>query len=251
MTDCEEITPYDDDSRCKHEQVRQMFDSIAPAYDLMNRLMTFGLDRVWTRRAVKSAVSHSPGSILDVATGTADIALRLSEKVPDAQITGIDLSEGMLAIGRRKVEESGKSQSITLQQADCLALPFADDTFDAVTVAYGVRNFDNLLAGYREMHRVIRPGGKITVVELATPTSPIVKPLYRLYTGSIIPVVGRLLSKDVSAYSYLPRSIAAVPQRSEMTELMAQAGFTDCSFRTFTLGVCGLYTAHKPDTRTA
>lgn len=248
---CEEITPYGhSDSRRKHEQVRQMFDSIAPAYDLMNRLMTFGLDRIWTRRAVNAATATSPRTILDVATGTADIALRLGQRAPQASITGIDLSEGMLAIGRRKIEEAGLSGRITLRQADCLALPFDEATFHAVTVAYGVRNFDNLLAGYREMLRVLRAGGTLTVVELSTPASPLLKPLYRLYTGHIIPLLGRLLSKDVSAYAYLPRSIAAVPQRSEMTALMAEAGFTDCRWRSFTFGVCTLYTATRPLAKT-
>ena len=244
--DCEKITPYSDDSRQKHEQVRDMFDSIAPAYDRMNTLMTFGLDRLWTRRATACATASSPRSILDVATGTADIALRLSKSAPRARITGIDLSDGMLAIGRRKVEEAGLSDHIVLERADCLDLPFADDTFDAVTVAYGVRNFDNLAAGYAEMLRVLRPGGTITVVELATPTSRIIRPLYNFYAGRIIPLLGRVMSKDVSAYSYLPKSIAAVPQRESMTALMEQVGFADCRWRAFTFGVCCLYTATKP-----
>lgn len=244
--DCEKITPYHHDSRLKHEQVRDMFDSIAPAYDRMNRLMTFGLDRLWTRRATAAATAASPRTILDVATGTADIALRLSERAPEARITGIDLSEGMLAIGRRKVEAAGLADRIELRCADCLDLPFADDSFDAVTVAYGVRNFDNLAAGYAEMLRVLRPGGRLTVIELATPQSPLIRPLYRFYAGRIIPLLGRMMSKDVSAYSYLPKSIAAVPQRGAMTQLMEQAGFTDCRWRAFTFGVCCLYTASKP-----
>lgn len=244
--DCERITPYTEDSRIKHEQVRDMFDSIAPAYDRMNRLMTFGLDRLWTRRATACATASSPRAILDVATGTADIALRLSKCAPQARITGIDLSEGMLAIGRRKVEAAGLTDRILLRCADCLDLPFGDDTFDAVTVAYGVRNFDNLAAGYSEMLRVLRPGGTITVIELATPASPVIRPLYNFYAGHIIPLLGRFISKDVSAYSYLPKSIAAVPQRDDMTRLMDQAGFTDCRWRAFTFGVCCLYTATKP-----
>lgn len=244
--DCEEIRPYTHDTESKSEQVRRMFNAIAPAYDLMNRLMTFGLDRLWARRAVRAAAESAPHTILDVATGTADIALRLASAVPEASITGIDLSEGMLEVGRNKVNAAGLAGRIDLRRADCLDMPFESDTFQAVTVAYGVRNFSNLRQGYESMYRVLVPGGRITVLELTTPASPLVRPLYNLYTRYIIPFVGRLLSHDLRAYSYLPESIHAVPQRSQMAELMSNAGFTDCRWRTFFPGVCCLYTAVKP-----
>lgn len=239
----EKVNPYDD-RRGKTEQVREMFDSIAPAYDFMNRAMTLGIDKLWRRRAVSMIRQHGAvGRILDVATGTGDLAITLARAIPSANVTGIDLSEEMIAIGRRKVADASLDERVTLRQADCLALPFADGEFDCVTVAYGVRNFERLLDGYREMQRVLRPGGMLCVIELSTPTSPLVRPFYRLYTRHVIPAVGRMVSKDVRAYSYLPESIAAVPQGRDMLALMRQAGFTSTSCRPMTFGVCTIYTA--------
>lgn len=243
---CENINPYTGDSRNKSQQVREMFDNIAPAYDFMNRAMTFGIDRRWRRKAVYGLRDRHPVDILDVATGTGDLAMLIARRIDGSRITGIDLSEGMIGIGRKKIADAGLAGRITLRTADSLAMPFADDTFDAVTVAYGVRNFENLLQGYREMLRVLRPGGTLCVIELATPASPLVRPFYKFYTRCIIPAVGRLVSKDVRAYSYLPESIAAVPQRAGMTQLIGQAGFADASFRSLTFGTCCIYTAVKP-----
>lgn len=245
MTDCERINPYDSDSRPKSEQVRDMFDNIAPAYDFMNRAMTFGIDRRWRRIAVDMVARNPHDSILDIATGTGDLAMLLARRTQARRITGLDLSQGMIDIGRRKIERAGLAGRIELICGDSLAMPFADAQFDAITVAYGVRNFADLLAGYREMARVLKPGGTLTVIELCTPTARLVRPLYRLYTRRIIPLMGRLVSKDVRAYSYLPESIAAVPQRAGMTALMEQAGFTDAAWRTLTFGTCAIYTARK------
>lgn len=241
----EKITPYRDE-RHKAEQVKQMFDSIAPAYDFMNRAMTMGIDKLWRARAVKMIAREGCSHILDVATGTGDLAIKLARDARPARVTGVDLSAGMVEVGRRKVEAAGLGEIIDLRVADCLDLPFDDNSFDCVTVAYGVRNFERLLDGYREMARVLRPGGLLCVLELSTPTSPIVKPLYDLYTRHIIPTAGRLVSRDTRAYSYLPESIAAVAQGDEMTALMAAGGFTDCHHRPMTFGVCTLYTARKP-----
>lgn len=247
---CESINPYTADSRNKSQQVREMFDNIAPAYDFMNRAMTFGIDRRWRRKAVDMLRRHSHSTILDVATGTGDLALLLARRTAAESITGIDLSEGMIEVGRKKIEQAGLADRISLQAGDCLALPMADNTFDAITVAYGVRNFENLIAGYREMFRVLRPGGTLTVIELSTPVNPLIKPFYKLYTRFIIPAVGRIVSKDVRAYSYLPESIAAVPQRRAMTALMEQAGFEESAFRPLTFGTCCIYTARKPSAAT-
>lgn len=240
----EKINPYDD-SRCKTEQVQEMFDSIAPAYDFMNRAMTFGIDKLWRAKAVKMIGRQSPKNILDVATGTGDLAIKLAKELNIEKVTGIDLSEGMISVGRKKVNYAGLSNKIDLIQGDCLALPFADNTFDCITVAYGVRNFERLEAGYKEMQRVLKKGGMLCVIELSTPTSPIVRPLYKFYTRHIIPFVGRLVSKDVRAYSYLPESIAAVPQGDEMLALMQNVGFADCKYRALTFGTCTIYTAFK------
>lgn len=167
----EKITPYGTD-RPKGAQVEEMFDNIAPAYDFMNRAMTLGIDRSWRRKVVKAATDTSPRSILDVATGTGDLAIQLARAAGGASVTGIDLSEGMLAVGRRKVAEAGLDRRVTLIQGDCLALPFPDGAFDTVTVAFGVRNFEHLDRGYAEMARVLRPGGKLIVLELSVPLPP-------------------------------------------------------------------------------
>ncbi len=241
----EKITPYGHDDP-KGKQVEAMFDNIAPAYDFMNRAMTFGVDRGWRRKVVKAIAADSPATLLDVATGTGDMAIQLARAIPGCRITGIDLSEGMMAVGRKKVEDAGLTDRIAFRQADCLKLPFADNSFDAVTVAFGVRNFEHLDRGYAEMARVLRPGGKLYVIELSTPTNPVVKPFYKLYTRGIIPLVGRMVSKDRSAYSYLPASIAAMPQGGEMLALMTGAGLSGPSLRRLTFGVCTIYTAGKP-----
>lgn len=244
----ESINPYAGDGLCeaKHVQVRRMFNSIAPAYDVMNRLMSLGMDRSWRRATVNAAAAAHPGHILDIATGTGDLAMELARKCPDAHVTGVDLSEGMVEVGRRKVEAAGLSGRVTLGTADALALPFPDNSFDVITVAFGVRNFERLEQGYTEMKRVLRPGGSLMVLELSTPGSAVVRPAYDIYTRGVIPLIGRVVSGDKSAYTYLPRSIAAVPVRNEMCELIAAAGLEAARWKSFTFGVCTLYTARKP-----
>lgn len=230
----------------KTGEVEQMFDSIAPAYDFMNRAMTLGIDRQWRARAVKQLARRTPVSILDIATGTGDLAIALARRISGATVTGVDLSAGMVNIGRAKIAKAGLADRVKLEVADCLALPYPDDTFDCVTAAYGVRNFADIEAGYREMHRVMKHGATLCVIELSTPVNRAVKPLYRFYTRGIIPTIGRLISKDSRAYTYLPESIAAVPQRDDMCHLMRKAGFTDCRWQSLTFGVCCIYTALKP-----
>ncbi len=240
----ENITPYETSS-AKHEQVRSMFNSIAPVYDLMNRLMTFGIDKRWRSLTVKTVRNSGAKNILDIATGTGDLAIKLAKKIDRAVVTGVDLSEGMIKIGQEKVAQAGLEERVTLSTADALNLPFDDNSFDAITVAYGVRNFEHLDKGYAEMQRVLRPGGLLCVLELTTPSSPLVKPFYSAYTRGIIPIVGRLLSNDKRAYTYLPESIAAVPARDNMLKLMSNAGFSTTKYRSLTFGVCTLYTAEK------
>jgi len=241
----EKIKPYDA-TRSKTEQVEEMFDAIAPAYDFMNRAMTFGIDKLWRAKAVRMVGKSSPGAILDVATGTGDLAIKLAREIPGVHVTGIDLSEQMLGIGRTKIEKAGLASRIKMCKADCLALPFEGSSFDCVTVAYGVRNFENLAKGYREMARVLRPGGMLCVIELSMPQGRLVNPLYRFYSGTVIPAVGRLVSSDTSAYSYLPASIAAMPQGRRMLEIMEEAGLEKASLLPLTFGTCAIYTAFKP-----
>ena len=239
----EQVTPYHEGS--KTEQVRQMFDSIAPAYDFMNRAMTLGVDIWWRRLAVNRLRRIRPTRILDVATGTGDFAIQLNDSLHPQHITGIDLSQGMLDEAVRKVKEKGLETVISFEQGDCMALPMQDGTFDAVTVAFGVRNFENLQRGYQEMARVLRPGGMLCVLELSTPTNRLIRWFYDLYTLHIIPWMGSLKSGDKSAYRYLPQSIAAVPQGDDMLQLMRNAGLRKTSFKRLTLGVCTIYTAIK------
>lgn len=241
----ENIKPYND-TEAKGKQVGEMFDSIAPAYDFMNTAMTGGLHRWWRNRALRMAgkmLKAEPKRILDVACGTGDVAFRLHEIYPEAEITGLDLSDGMLEVARTKLAkmDANANSKIHFTQGDSLAMPYQDDTFDLLTVAYGVRNFERLGEGLKEMARVIKPGGVLCIVELSEPNNPVIKSLYRLYARNIIPAVGRLVSKDPRAYTYLPESIAACPQRSEMTNLMKAAGFNDTRFKSLTLGVVTIY----------
>lgn len=239
----EQVKPYGEGA--KTEQVRQMFDAIAPAYDFMNRAMTLGIDIWWRRLAVKRLKRIAPAHILDVATGTGDFAIQLNDSLHPQHITGIDLSQGMLDEARRKVKAKGLESTITFEQGDCMALPMQDNTFDAVTVAFGVRNFEHLQQGYQEMARVLRPGGMLCVLELSTPTNPLIRWFYDLYTLHIIPAIGSMKSGDKNAYRYLPQSIAAVPQGDDMLQMMRNAGLKEATFRRLTLGVCTIYIAVK------
>lgn len=241
----EKIKPYNGDES-KTGQVRQMFDSIAPAYDFMNRAMTMGIDKIWRHIAVKMLKRYNPVSILDVATGTGDLAIKLCKSLDSVKhITGIDLSRNMLDVALTKVAKINLVDKISFEEGNCLDLRFGDNSFDAVTVAYGVRNFEHLEQGYCEMFRVLSPGGVLCVVELSTPTSRFIKALYDFYTRTLIPFAGRLISHDKRAYSYLPESIAAVPQGNEMLDIMRRAGFANCHFRRLTFGTCSIYIGEK------
>ena len=226
-----------------------MFDSIAPAYDFMNTAMTFGLHRHWRDKALKAAIAALPSKsgvkALDVATGTGDVAFRLHGLLPDAQVTGIDLSAGMLDIARKKLESmpDDAKRHLAFGKADCLALPFHDGEFNLITVAYGVRNFEHLLQGLKEMRRVLAPGGVLCVIELSCPRGKLTGLGYKIYTRLIIPNIGKLVSGDSRAYTYLPESIAAAPQREAMAEIMKQAGFTSVIWKSLTFGAVTFYLA--------
>lgn len=247
MNGAEKINPYNE-KESKTEQVEEMFDSIAPAYDFMNTAMTFGLHRYWRNCAIKMLKSLPHDAILDVATGTGDVAFCLYDKFRSKSIVGIDLSNGMLNIARKKLASMSHEaqKAICFKQENCLDLSFSDKQFDLITVAYGVRNFERLAQGYAEMYRVLKPGGTLCVIELSVPKNPLIKWAYNLYSRHLIPAIGRMVSGDSRAYSYLPESIAACPQREDMTALMSQAGFTDCRYRSLTFGTLTIYLATRP-----
>lgn len=248
----EEIKPYGTQGD-KTEQVEQMFDSIAPSYDFMNHAMTFGLDRRWRDKALdmlkrsRAAESATP-AILDVACGTGDVSFRLRELFSDSNVTGIDLSAGMLAQAKRKLSSprfARFADSMQFMEADCLNLPFDDNSFDIITVAYGVRNFEHLDKGYAEMLRVLRPEGRICVLELCEPANKLVRLCYRLYSQCAIPVAGRIVSGDRNAYSYLLKSIKECPQRQAMVSMMESAGFREASFKSLFPNTVAVYLASK------
>lgn len=244
----ETILPYDA-RRSKGEQVEQMFDAIAPAYDFMNNAMTFGMCRAWRNSALRRLLraSGEPGRMLDLACGTGDVTFRLAQMAPGAEVVGADLSGGMLEVARRKLSERHPDlkDRIVFTQADALHLPYGDDSFDVITIAYGVRNFENLKAGLSEMRRVLRPGGVLCVLELCEPRNLPMRLGYKFYTKAIIPVLGRLVSRDTRAYSYLPESIAACPSRNKMTGLMQESGFSAARYHAHFPGVAATYLATK------
>ena len=239
----EQITPYDKGS--KQEQVRRMFDKIAPTYDKLNHTLSLGIDRRWRRKAVDALGKHQPQDILDIATGTGDFAMLMARRIQPRHITGADISEGMMDVGRKKVKEAGLQDTISFQREDCLSLTFPDGTFDAVTSAYGVRNFQDLDQGLREMQRVLRPGGHLLIVELTPPPRFPMKQLFWLYAHVVMPLIGRLISHDDSAYTYLPRTMEAFPQAEEMEGILHKAGFADVEWRRFTFGISTMYLARK------
>ena len=242
----EEIKPYAPTGE-KHEQVEEMFDHIAPTYDVLNHTLSLGTDRGWRRKAMDALGKHRPRHILDVATGTGDFAILAARRLgtEGLHITGADISEGMMQVGREKVRQLGLEHVISFRREDCTQLSFDDASFDAVTVAYGVRNFQDLDAGLREMCRVLRPGGHLLVVELASPPHFPMKQLFWLYSHVWMPLVGRLVSKDGHAYRYLPATMEAFPQGEVMEGILLRAGFRSVEWKRFTFGICTMYLAEK------
>ena len=240
----EKVKPYGQEGK-KVEQVERMFDHIAPAYDRLNHLMSLGIDRSWRRTALKWLRPHRPQQMMDVATGTGDFALLACRMLRPQSLVGTDISEGMMQVARRKAREAGLDDRIRFRREDCEALTFADASFDAVTVAFGIRNFEHLDRGLREMCRVLRPGGHLVILELSTPTRFPMKQLFALYSKAAMPLMGRTISHDDSAYTYLPESIRAFPQGEVMQESIRRAGFSQVSFRRLTFGLCTLYMATK------
>ena len=237
--------PYQDKPSDKRTQVAQMFDNIAGRYDFLNHFLSLGIDRLWRKKAIAQLKDRAPERILDVATGTADLALE-SMKLKPAHITGIDIAPQMLEPGRKKIRKKGYGGTIQLQDGDSEAIDFPDARFDAVTCAFGVRNFAHLDKGLKEMHRVLRPGGKIVILEFARPRVFPVKQMYMFYFRSLLPLWGRLISRDARAYSYLPESVQEFPDRSVFARHLEEAGFAQARWQTLTFGITGLYVAEKP-----
>jgi len=224
--------------------VRQMFEEIAPRYDFLNHFLSLGTDRSWRRRLVGEVRRCGALQILDIATGTGDLALALS-RIHGTHITGVDISPAMLEIGRAKVSKAGLSNQIDLQVADGEQLPFPDESFDAVTIAFGVRNYEHLDQGLREMFRVIRPGGRVFILEFSKPVVFPVAQFYRLYSKMVIPLAGRLISKHPTAYNYLPDTIAAFPHGEAFLARLQSAGFSNGAQITLTGGISSVYHAVK------
>ncbi|MDO5570713.1 MAG: bifunctional demethylmenaquinone methyltransferase/2-methoxy-6-polyprenyl-1,4-benzoquinol methylase UbiE [Bacteroidales bacterium] len=240
----ENILPYEGKDS-KGTQVKRMFDSIAHSYDSLNITLSMGIDRLWRRYAMKSLKTFSPKIILDVATGTADMAILENRKLSPEKIIGIDLSEGMLEVGRKKIRNCSMEDTIFLECQDCLNLKFDDNSFDAVTVGFGVRNFESLERGFAEMYRVLRPGGVLLVLELSTPVNFPMKQLYSFYSSTVIPALGKVVSKDKSAYDYLNKSVKAVPQGEQMASIFRNAGFNEVVYDRYTFGICTNYRGIK------
>jgi demethylmenaquinone methyltransferase/2-methoxy-6-polyprenyl-1,4-benzoquinol methylase len=239
----EQINPYHEGEKAK--QVEQMFDNIAPTYDKLNHRLSWDIDRGWRRKAILQLAPHKPQDLLDIATGTGDFAILAAEMLHPKRLIGSDISEGMMEIGRQKVKERGLDSIITFERQDCLALSYPDEQFDAVTAAFGIRNFADLDQGLREMQRVLRRGGHLSIVELTTPVCFPMKQLFKIYSHTVLPIYGRLISRDASAYSYLTRTIEAFPQGERMVEILTRAGFSQARFKRLTFGICTMYLATK------
>lgn len=228
----------------RKEQVRQMFDSIAANYDFLNHFLSLGIDQSWRRKLIKTMAEHKPAKILDLATGTADLAIMATALNPEL-IIGTDITEGMLEIGKKKVAEKGLQDKIQLMIADSENLPFEDNSFDAAMVAFGVRNYENLPKGLSEMFRVLKPGGRAYILEFSKPKATPFRQIYNFYFKYMLPSFGKLVSKHNSAYTYLPESVYKFPEGNDFLYIMKEAGFEDCSDRRFTLGICSFYTGDK------
>ena len=240
----EEIKPYEQTAE-KASQVEQMFDNIAPTYDKLNHRLSWDIDRGWRRKAISQLAPHNPKTMLDIATGTGDFAILAAQQLRPTRLIGADISEGMMEIGRQKVRQAGLSDIISFAKEDCLNLSYQDGTFDAVTAAFGIRNFADLDRGLSEMCRVLKKGGHLSIVELTTPVKFPMKQLFKVYSHTVLPLYGRIISKDSSAYSYLTRTIEAFPQGELMVEILKKAGFSDASFKRLTFGICTMYFATK------
>jgi demethylmenaquinone methyltransferase / 2-methoxy-6-polyprenyl-1,4-benzoquinol methylase len=243
--DHDSVVPFKDSNLSKKEQVAGMFDKIAFRYDFLNRFLSGGIDLYWRKKAIGKLRELNPQMVLDVATGTADVAIMLNKYLKPKQIIGIDISEGMLELGRKKVAKLLLNKEIELLQGDSEAIKFPDNTFDAVTVAFGVRNFEDLSRGLAEMLRVLKPGGKLVVLEFSKPRKTWFKGFYNLYMKTIAPKAGEWLSKNKDAYQYLNNSVNAFPEGETFLHILQQTGFTETTLQRLSFGICTIYCGIK------
>lgn len=244
MYEQEKIKPYDGEGE-KGKLIEEMFDNIAPTYDTLNHRLSGNIDKGWRKKAIRQLQPFRPKQMLDIATGTGDFAILAAKELKPEHLIGADISEGMMAIGREKVKVAGLSDVISFQKEDCLNLSFPDNTFDAVTAAFGIRNFQNLDKGLAEICRVLKKGGHLSIVELTTPVRFPMKQLFRIYSNTFLLNYAKFISKDKSAYEYLNKTVEAFPQGEKMMEIFQKAGFAKSSFRRLTFGICTMYFAEK------
>lgn len=238
------VVPYKDEKAGKKEQVARMFDSISHRYDLLNHVLSLGIDRRWRKKAINMLKPHQPRHILDVATGTGDFAIQAMDIQPD-EVVGVDISEGMLEKGRAKIKALGLSSKIQLLSGDSENIPFDENKFDAVTVAFGVRNFADVQRGLREIHRVLKPGGHIIVLEFSRPRQFPFKQVYNFYFKTILPKIGRMVSSDRAAYTYLPESVEAFPDGEDFVNILRNVGFKEITCKPLTFSVSSIYMGQK------
>ncbi len=238
------MKPYNTE-QTKKEEVREMFDRIAPTYDMLNHTLSLNIDRLWRRRVVRLVRRFAPRRILDVATGTGDLAIAMARRIRGTQVLGVDLSEGMLDIARRKVAEAGLDGRVVLDAGDAERLSVSDSAVDVATVAFGVRNFGDLDAGLRDIARTLREGGRIVILEFSTPRNPLARAFYGFWNRRVLPRVGGMVSRDRKAYEYLPESIGEFPAPERFLEMMSRAGFRNCKARSQSFGIAHIYVGEK------
>ena len=239
------VVPYKEDVSGKKEQVAKMFDSISWRYDLLNHLLSLNVDVYWRKRAMRELKALKPRLILDVATGTGDLAIQAIKSLDPEKVIGVDISTGMMDIGRKKIEQKGLSKKIELRKGDSENLPFEENKFDAVICAFGVRNFENLEKGLTDMYRVMKPGSKLVVLEFSKPDRFPFKQFYGLYFKYVVPIVGRMVSKDRAAYDYLPESVHAFPRGKAFIDILNRIGYKNTACKPLTFGISSIYTGTK------
>ena len=240
------VKPYNNSQLSKKKQVEEMFDNISSNYDFLNHFLSFGIDHFWRRKTIRLMQAKNPKVILDVATGTGDLAFAAYKKLYPDKIIGLDLSNGMLEVGRNKIKKKKLENKLEFVQGDSENLPFEDNFFDSVMVSFGVRNFENLNMGLKEIFRVIKPGGNIFVLEFSKPKKFPIKQLFGFYSKAILPILGSFFSEDKSAYHYLPASVDAFPEGNNFTNELDKVGFLNSSYKTLTGGISSIYIAEKP-----